>query len=440
MKKLIIVFILTVCISGQIFGEAKRIYEGEPFIGDEVHGGTPGSILFVDPLGNLGQDNANLYWDDTSDLIGIGTNTPTEKVHIYDSSDNIYVLIETDKTNGAAGIIFQNDAQAWQLSTTFNDGLTFRDVTGLTNVIKIFPGSPVNSLVINTGGLGYFGIGIASPTAKLEIDGMMKSTGAIISGEVSIGTTTSSPNALFVVGNATFTGIVSAPSFNIVGSAYQANGIDVIKGDRTFYANTSTPVALTIGNQTAGVDYEILFNANPSIGRMIYDVSKDKFVFECSLEAHNIYALDTMAIGTTTTTGVLHVSTSPDTVALFVEDNTGNIGVGTDTPSTKLEVNGYTMLGSTAPAIKMVKISSTTPGVGAMGAIVHGFADISKIIGAQVLVSNNSGNRIPPNFKSVNDHEFDFFIDEDYIHIYCIADNSSNIDNNSVTILITYEE
>lgn len=42
-------------------------------IGRPVTGGTAGSILFVDPSTNVGQDNAQLYYDDTNNTVGIGT-------------------------------------------------------------------------------------------------------------------------------------------------------------------------------------------------------------------------------------------------------------------------------------------------------------------------------------------------------------------------------
>lgn len=57
---------------------------GATQIGKKVVGGTPGSILFVDLSGNLGQDNANLFWDDTNNRQGIGTNTPTATLHILE--------------------------------------------------------------------------------------------------------------------------------------------------------------------------------------------------------------------------------------------------------------------------------------------------------------------------------------------------------------------
>ncbi|KKL79294.1 hypothetical protein LCGC14_2016290 [marine sediment metagenome] len=90
--------------------------------------------------------------------------------------------------------------------------------------------------------------------------------------------------------------------------------------------------------------------------------------------------------------------------------------------------------------IRMVELTGTSPAVGASGTIAHGLADIAKILSAQVLVSNNGGNRIPPNFTSVANHEFEFFIDSTNVHIYCIAANSSSINGNAVTIIIIYEQ
>lgn len=43
---------------------------------------TAGSILFSGPSGLVSQDNANLFWDDTSNALGVGTTTPESFVHI----------------------------------------------------------------------------------------------------------------------------------------------------------------------------------------------------------------------------------------------------------------------------------------------------------------------------------------------------------------------
>ena len=54
-------------------------------IGNTVSGGTAGSILFVDANGNLGQDNANLYYDDANNRMGIGTAAPSSVLHVTGS-------------------------------------------------------------------------------------------------------------------------------------------------------------------------------------------------------------------------------------------------------------------------------------------------------------------------------------------------------------------
>lgn len=59
---------------------------------------TPGSIFFAGLGGLLSQDNANFFWDDTNNRLGIGTSTPTGSnvlLHINKSS-NAGLRITTD--------------------------------------------------------------------------------------------------------------------------------------------------------------------------------------------------------------------------------------------------------------------------------------------------------------------------------------------------------
>ena len=49
---------------------------GSVDIGDNLASGTAGSALFLDGSGNLAQDNANFFWDDSNNRLGIGTNNP----------------------------------------------------------------------------------------------------------------------------------------------------------------------------------------------------------------------------------------------------------------------------------------------------------------------------------------------------------------------------
>lgn len=52
------------------------------FIGKNISGGTVGSLLFVGAGPNLSQDNANLFWDDTNNRLGIGSTAPGQKLTV----------------------------------------------------------------------------------------------------------------------------------------------------------------------------------------------------------------------------------------------------------------------------------------------------------------------------------------------------------------------
>lgn len=43
---------------------------------------TPGSVVFAGPLGVYTQDNANFFWDDTNNRLGLGTNAPLAKLDV----------------------------------------------------------------------------------------------------------------------------------------------------------------------------------------------------------------------------------------------------------------------------------------------------------------------------------------------------------------------
>ena len=68
-------------------------------IGDSVGSATQGSVLFAGAAGVLAQDNANLFWDDTNDRLGIGTNSPSFNLDINGGTANtIGIFRSSDPT------------------------------------------------------------------------------------------------------------------------------------------------------------------------------------------------------------------------------------------------------------------------------------------------------------------------------------------------------
>lgn len=63
-------------------------------IGGTITGATAGSVFFAGALGVLAQDNANFFWDDTNNRLGIGTAGPGTQLHQYSATAAVAHRIE----------------------------------------------------------------------------------------------------------------------------------------------------------------------------------------------------------------------------------------------------------------------------------------------------------------------------------------------------------
>jgi hypothetical protein len=51
--------------------------------------GTAGSVYFAGTNGRITQDNANFFWDDTNNRLGIGTTAPSTKLHVLATTEQL---------------------------------------------------------------------------------------------------------------------------------------------------------------------------------------------------------------------------------------------------------------------------------------------------------------------------------------------------------------
>ena len=101
-------------------------------IGDTVTSGTEGSVLFLGAAGVLAQDNANFFWDDTNNRLGIGTASPSFTLHVLSAAADLDTKFESngghsrfiiDSTGTDDSILQFNEANArrWSIYTDGTD-------------------------------------------------------------------------------------------------------------------------------------------------------------------------------------------------------------------------------------------------------------------------------------------------------------------------------
>lgn len=124
---------------------------------------------------------------------------------------------------------------------------------------------------------------------------------------------------------------------------------------------------------------------------------------------------------------------------LFVKQS-GEVGIGTENPTTKFEVNGFTKLGSDAPAIKVKKLTGTSSSSqGGTVSIPHGLT-ASKILNVSVILEYQTNFFVPTSYNYGTGFEFDWYSTNGNIIVLNSSSNSSQILSKPFKILITYEE
>jgi hypothetical protein len=119
--------------------------------------------------------------------------------------------------------------------------------------------------------------------------------------------------------------------------------------------------------------------------------------------------------------------------------NAVNVGIGVVAPSATLEVNGYTKLGSNAPAVRMLKLTGNTANVqGGSMAIAHGL-NTARILSVSVLVETAAGDLVPT-LHPVFGYTFYFTVNATNVVVVNQSGSSGSILSRPIRILVTYEQ
>jgi hypothetical protein len=136
-------------------------------IGGSITSATAGSVLFAGTSGVLQQDNANFFWDDTNNRLGIGTALPGSSLDIHGSGS--MVQLNGTSTNNSY-LLFQNAGTGkWRIGNLYNAGANTFEIHDILNGIN-------RLTILNTGATTLNG--------SLTLTGALSGTSATFSSSV----------------------------------------------------------------------------------------------------------------------------------------------------------------------------------------------------------------------------------------------------------------
>jgi hypothetical protein len=127
---------------------------------------TSGSVVFAGASGVYTQDNANLFWDNTNDRLGIGNATPSYKLEVTG-----------DVRLGGGGDLRISSASG--TTTPTGDSQIFNDANNM-----IFTTGTTAAERMRIDSSGNVGIGTTSTGSRLTVSGTVNFTGALTSGDL----------------------------------------------------------------------------------------------------------------------------------------------------------------------------------------------------------------------------------------------------------------
>ena len=416
---------------------------------------TSGSILFASTGGLVSQKNANLFWDNTNNRLGIGTTSPTQLIDARGTNARLEVR-STNSSSNAAFLLYARGASGTE----------------------------------SAGGLYYTGNETAaSRYFSISADNVSDHLLIFQGGNVTVGTNTNSGFKFDVNGTARFNGVttISTDAFATngfqlspnVGSAYaELNFQNQTSTQGRIWANPQGTVQNTY-NQPGSIGYTAISagtnvwygSMNNSGGGIRYRASVNgsnhsHIFYENSTEQMRIatstgnvligtatdstFKLDVngtarttgnLTIGTMTAGSILFAGTgglvSQKNANLFWDDTNNRLGVGTASPVTSVDVPGTIRLSQKTAATSG---SNTNSGILQLqNTYWNGTASTENVWTLQHLAntgSNTGGNlEFAPTAQNVDGANYGVIFKSNYSKSFTIANftNSFTVSSNDTT-------
>jgi hypothetical protein len=293
---------------------------------------TQGSVVFAGAAGVFSQDNANFFWDDTNNRLGIGTASPANSLHIIGGNAN-----SARVDNGGqqfTSVDWYNNLSS--KATVYYDNVAAEFVSRTTVAAALGFDTNLNRRMTITS-TGDVGIGTSSPGNKLAVAGGQINT--VADGSYAFASNATTGNTRIIPYSAYYSGSALV-AYN---AGYAANGpLAIDASTTTFWISGTERMRITnaglvgIGTVSPSTTLDVTGAVNSLQARFGNVAGRGLEISTAIISGTNDAVSILNAKGATAGTMVFQT----DSAERMRITSTGLVGIGATPSVARLEVNG----------------------------------------------------------------------------------------------------